>query len=293
MQPQFEISVILAEAKENPDLGGALAAIEHACAGLLAEVIVVRPRGREALPASSALAIREVVAGEETLVPERWGLGVAVSRAPVFGCLTSELFVRPDWARTLIGALNQGAAGAAGTIAIVPHAGMVAAAVYLVRFNAFLPRRDPGAESTGNIPGDAAAYRRDAVLAYPELLAEGFWEAEFHRRFRADGIGMTMFNQPLAAFNSAITLRSAMTVRARHGHGFGVTRVTRYRESALRLLLAAPAVPLVLFARLLQRAARSSGAFVLAVRSFPALILLCGAWAWGEATGAWAARSAR
>ena len=293
MPPSFDLSVILAEAKENPDVGPALAAIERACAGIRAEILVVRPAGRPALPPGGTVVLRDVIADEDSLVPDRWGLGVAAAQAPVFGCLTTELTVHPEWARTLLDALRTGAGGAAGTIALQPGTGMVAAAVYFVRFNAFLPRPEAGLHVADNIPGDTAAYRRDAVMAYSELLSEGFWEAEFHRRFKADGVALMMTGRPLASFHSAVTLRSILRLRARHGHGFGVTRVARDGDSAARILLAAPAVPIVLLVRIVRRAARSPGALLLAIRVLPVLALICGAWAWGEAAGASSARRQR
>ncbi|MDX2208166.1 MAG: hypothetical protein SFU57_11020 [Gemmatimonadales bacterium] len=294
VEQPFELSVILAEAIDNPDLGPSFKAIERACIGLRAEVLVVRPGGRTALPESTTKVVREIVADESTLVPDRWGLGVIVARAPIFACLTTELTVHPEWARVILAALQAGASetvGAAGAIALAPAAGPVAAAVYLVRFNAFLPRDGTGGRQVHNIPGDTGCYRRDAVTAYPDLLREGFWETEFHRRFGGDGKTLLAFDRPLAVFTTALTLRSAMRVRARHGLGFGATRVSCYGERATLLLLAAPFVPFVLLVRILRRAAGSRGALLLALRSLPALALICGAWAWGEVIGALSVRT--
>jgi hypothetical protein len=296
VQPPFDLSVVLAEAIDNPGLDRSLVALERACSGIRTEVLVVRPGGRAPLPASHSLTLREIAAGESTLVPDRWGLGVSVAQAPVFACLTTELEVHPEWARAVLAALrpdNDGAVGTAGAIELKPGAGTVASAIYLVRFNAFLPRSGAGGHDEDNIPGDAGAYQRNAVMAYPALLSEGFWEAEFHRRFRADGKPLRLLGQPLASFDTAISLRAAMRLRARHGRGYGGTRVSRYGDSATRVLLAAPLVPVVLLLRILRRAAGSHGALPRAVRVLPALALLCAAWAWGEASGALAARQQR
>ncbi len=268
-----------------------LEAIEHACAGLAVEVLVVRPLGRPPLPSFGSVSIREIVAAEETLVPDRWGQGIQVAQAPVVACLTSELIVSQEWARVLIAALNGVAVGAAGAIGLSPGSGMTATAVYLVRFSAFLPGRGTGSHSDRNIPGDSAAYRRDPVMAHPDLLSAGFWEAEFHRRFHADGSRLILVDDTLSLFRSSVGLRTAMQLRKRHGHGFGMTRVRQHGESPMRVILAAPAVPVVLLVRVLRRAAGSPGAVRIAIRALPALAMLCAAWAWGEASGAWAART--
>ena len=293
MQPRFDLSVILAEAKDNRDTELVIGAIERACTGLSVEVLVVRPPGGPALPTSTVVAIRELRAAEDSLVPERWGQGIRFAEAPVFGCLTTELTVTPEWARVLLQALSTGAVGAAGSIGLAPRPGLVAGAMYLVRFSAFLPGRAPKSRTMGDIPGDGAAYLREPVLAYPDLLSEGFWEAEFHRRFQAESKQLISVPETLVAFRSSLRLRSAIDLRRRHGQGYGATRVRRHGESASRVLFAAPAVPVVMIFRMLRRATRSPGMMWLAIRSLPVLAMLCAAWARGEATGAWAARSQR
>lgn len=285
----FEISVIVAEAQGQPDLQPTLASVERACAGLNAEVLVVRPSVRPPLPPSPALTIRELATEVGTLVPQRWGVGVRAAVAPVFACLTSEFTVQPDWARGLLEVLATGAVGAAGAIELGPGAGTTAAAAYLVRFSPYLP--GPGSEprQVSNIPGDTAAYSRDAVAAFPDLLAEGFWEVQFHHRFAANGLKLLLLPRPLAIFWPRRGLRASLLLRYRHGREFGITRVTRNRDSVLRLLLGSPLVPVVLVSRIVRRSA-AGGRIGLAIRAFPALAMISVAWAWGEAAGAWAAR---
>jgi hypothetical protein len=290
VQTLLDLSVIVAEAKDNPAVDWTLRAIERSCAGLAYEVLVVRPAGRGPLPASESTPTRELLSHEDALVPERWGQGVRAARAPVFACLTTELEVDPEWASALLEALGPRTVAAAGAIGLAPGAGAVARAVHLVRFSAFLPAAAPAA---GNIPGDGAAYRRDAVIAHADLLSEGFWEAEFHRRFQRAGAHMIFVPRSLVAFRSSVRLRSAAGLRARHGYGYGMTRVMRHGETAARVLLAAPVVPVVMTGRILRRASRSPGMLWSALRALPVLVVICAAWAWGEAAGAWAARRRR
>jgi hypothetical protein len=292
VEAPFELAVILAESQANHEVAPVLAAIDRACAGIRTEVLVVRPAGRPGVAAPPSLSVRELVAGTATLVPDRWGIGVRACAAPVFACLTTELTPHADWATRLLAALQSGAVAASGSITLSPHASARATALYLVRFNAFLPRRNgENIFDTRNIPGDSAAYLRSAVERYPQLLAEGFWEADFHRRFAADGLRMVFIPEALCTFNSALPLRAAWQLRRQHAFGFGVTRVTRLGERVSRVLLAGPLVPFVMVARTLRRASASPGATRLAVRSLPALFSLCVAWAWGEMQGAWHARN--
>ncbi|MGH7593233.1 MAG: hypothetical protein ACRELE_05215, partial [Gemmatimonadales bacterium] len=270
-----------------------LQSIERACARIAAEVLIVRPRGRPPLRESQAVTLREVSVDDVTLVPVRWGVGVVAARAPVFGCLTTEFTVHADWATASLAALAGGAAGAAGAIELAPNTGMTAAAVYLVRFGAYLPRIGGTLRSTEQIPGDTAAYRRRDVVAFPDLLATGFWEIEFHTRFLAQGRHLLAIPKALAVFRSTRSLSASLVLRFRHGTEFGAVRVVQKHHGRWRLMLAAPIVPSVLLARIVRRAAGAPGGGRLLVRSLPVVVLLCAAWATGEACGAWSAGSSR
>jgi hypothetical protein len=290
---EFAISVILAESAAHAGLEPALSAIERSCAGLAAEVLVVRPAGRPPLPHSAGVTYREVIAEPDQLVPERWGLGVRHATAPVFACLSTEFEVHPEWATTLLDALADGSVGAAGAIDLAAGSGMTATAVYLVRFSVFFAPRDPPVREVGHIPGDGAAYRRAPVAALPELLATGFWEIEFHRRFLADGLRLRSISKSLITFHPTNNLRSAAVLRSRHGFEYGITRVQQHHHSPWSLIAAAPLVPFVLVARIIRKTLSTDGGWRLLIRSFPALVVISSAWAWGEATGAWSARGRR
>ncbi len=287
------LTIILAEAARNPDVTATLAALEVACAGIRTEVVLVRPAGRPPVRGFGCFDVREVPSPDDMLVPDRWGMGLREAKGAYFACLTSELLVRPEWAATLLSAMTTEVGGAGAAIALDSRARITAGAIFLIRFQAFLPSEGEGAWRFGNIPGDGSLYSRAAVMAHPELLAKGFWEAEFHRRFRAEGRELRYWNQPLSSYRTSLGLREAMTIRARHASGYGWTRVAEHGETAVKLLLAAPLVPMVLVARVFRHARRSRGMFQRAILSLPALLALAVAWAWGEAAGAWTARRAR
>jgi hypothetical protein len=290
--PASEITVILAEAEGQPDIKSTLESVERACAGLSAEVLVVRPQGRPPLPPTPSITVRELSSGDAVLVPDRWGMGVRAATAPVFACLTTEFTVHPDWVRVLLAALATGAVGAAGAIELDQGSGITAAAVFLVRFSPYLPRTDASPRVVPNIPGDTAAYRRDAVVAHPDLLADGFWEVEFHRRFATCGGQLVALGDPLATFRPVRGFGASLVLRYRHGREFGATRMVRRQVPAWRLILGSPLVPVVLVVRIVRRA-QEAGRMGLAARAFPALAMISAAWALGEVVGAWSARGRR
>lgn len=282
-----DISVVLAQAGSFPRLVAALRAVAASCDGLAAEIIVAGVEPGE-LPAELREMARCVAAPQAWLVPERWGAGLAAATAPVIAFTTSQFDVSPTWARTLLDAVRRDAtvAGVAGTIGLAPRATAAEGAVYLLRYSAFLPGSVSTATAVADIPGDNAAYRRAALLAHADLLTRGFWEVDFHRRFTAPRERLLMLPDTLATFHGPVTLGAMMRERFRHGVAFGASRVREHGQSRWRVIGAAPAVPLVLTARVAGRARRRPAGARLLVSSGPAVLALAGAWAVGEAFGA-------
>lgn len=284
-----DISVVLATTGSVPRLVAALRAVAASCRSLEggAEIIVVGAAAA-ALPAEVRELARCVAAPEARLVPERWGAGLAAATAPVVAFTTAQFDVSAAWARTLLDAVRRDdtVAGAAGTIGLAPGARAAEAAVYLLRYSAFLPGAVPVATAVADIPGDNGAYRRSALLAHPDLLARGFWEVDFHRRFRPPRERLLMLPETLATFHGPVALGAMMRERFRHGAEFGASRVREHGQSRWRVIGAAPAVPLVLAARVAGRTRRRPAGARLLASCGPALLVLAGAWAAGEAFGA-------
>ena len=93
---------------------------------------------------------------------------------------------------------------------------------------------------------------------------------------------------PGAVVEYSRSFRASTILHHRYAHGqqFGSGRVTGGSRKAWQVLLAAPLVPLVLAVRAAPHAARAPHPwrFLLAL---PWFVLLAGAWAAGEAVGAW------
>lgn len=278
----FDLTIIVAEAPGHPELGPVLASLAATCTGLSTELIVVGVRAEPVPFVAPGVVARRILCTPDTLVPVQWGKGIAVAESPVVACLSTEFTVSSAWARTLLAALGGGSVGAATAISLAPEASATTTAMYLLRFAPFLPHPGQVAKPADNIPGDGAMYRRDQILAHPDLLAEGFWEIEFHRRWLATGECLSFDPGPLVAFRGPATLRDGVLLRYRHGATYGSTMVLRHSHSRMRHILLAPILPLVLTGRVARRAFSTKGF----LRALPALLALTGAWSLGEAVGA-------
>lgn len=275
-----------------PEAGGAsedvLTALRQGCAGIATELIVV---------SAGAGGIEEVAAAyfpgfvfarrpANTLTPTLWRDGCRLARGRIVAFTTNQMRVAPSWGRTLLDALESGATGAAGPIGLAPDADRATAAAYFTRFSSFAPHRWPARMRARDIPGDNAAYRREAILRHQDLLDRGFWEVEFHRRFESDGGFLLLDPAAAATLIGSAPFGDLLRHRFRHAREFGESRVVRHGARRLKLLLLAPIVPLALLVRAGKRVPPGGRERRLFVGALPRLALLSTAWAAGEAIGA-------
>ncbi len=284
---QPALSVVLACSSRAP-VEAVVAALDKACEGTASELIVVfagdKPPPEWVCGQSPELRIECRPAG--SLTPVLWGAGCHVARGSIVAFTTDQVRVAPTWAQTLLRSIESGAVGAGGPIELAPGADPATAAAYFLRFSGFTPEAWPTSAPARDIPGDNAAYRRDALLRHADLLRDGFWEVEFHRRFEREGLALQMLPEATATLVGPVAIGEMLRQRFLHGREFGSSRVRRHAESRVKLLLAAPLVPFVLLARIGRRAwaaPQRRGRFLAAL---PWLGALAGAWAAGEAAGA-------
>lgn len=276
------LSVVLA-CPEGAAADGALRALERATRGVATELLVARPSsGHPAGGTGRGPRVRRVEGPPGALVPELWAAGFRAARGDAVAFTTAHLRVSEDWASALLAALGTGAAGAGGPIRLAPGAGALERAVHLLRYAAHAGPRPPG--PVEEVPGDNAAYRREVLERERDLLIEGFWDVEVHRRLR--GRGEELAWVPAAEASMVATERLGVFLRQRFRHG---TRFGRYRTRELgrpvwRSLAAAPLVPAVLAGRALAR--RPAREWAGSLHALPYLLLTAAAWAVGEARGA-------
>lgn len=285
----FDLTAVVAEAHGWPGLGPTLSSIAESCHGLRVEVIVVAPREAAWSSEVEGMSCKWIRTASASLVPVRWGEGIAVASAPVVACLTTELAVLRSWAPTLLEGLRAGAVGAAGAIALAPGASAATTGMYLLRFGRFLPRSASRDEHARHLPGDGAVYLRDRVLEHADLLASGFWEVDFHQRWIAAGHRLSQESIALTCLHGSTTVRDGLALRYRHGLQYGKSMVQAHGSSRLRHVALAPLLPFVLTVRAMRRAAGSVTSPAVLARGVIPLLLFSAAWSAGEMLGAWRA----
>jgi len=266
--------------------------MDRACDGLAAEIILVDAStddGLSRLPNTrTPLVVHRMPPG--TLTPVLWSTGLAMSKGRIVAFTTGQFCVGREWARSLIAGIDGGATGAAGGLELAKGNGASDAAVFFLRYSAFLGAR-ARPEEVREIPGDNAAYAREALDRHAASFEKGFWEVEFHDRIRGEGARLKFVPGAESQFLSGHGFRSFAAHRFAHGCHFARWRVHVAGRPAWKILLASPAVPLLLVSRIARRVLPRPSDRLRFVSALPALFAFATAWAAGEAWGAVTAAS--
>ncbi|HEX2723363.1 MAG TPA: hypothetical protein VHM24_10615, partial [Gemmatimonadaceae bacterium] len=244
---------------------------------------------REAAHTNPAISFIEMPA--DTLTPRLWSEGLAASRGSVVAFTTGHCFVSSEWGSRLLAPIATGAAGAGGPLRLVPHATLVDAAIFFLRYSAFIEGKPDGA--VDDIAGDNAAYARGSIPPGTWTRENGFWERDVNRAIRHSGGSLAWVDGAVAGFGDSFRFGSICRHRFEHGRLFGHARVANDGESCAKIVLGSVLVPIVLCLRAGRRTvgrAAYRGKFLVAL---PITMIIAACWAAGEAAGALEATIAR
>jgi len=229
--------------------------------------------------------LRRAVSAPGARIPHMWRDGIASARATSVALLSAHVIPAPNWMDAVLAALpGADVAGVGGHFSNDPQARPLDWAIYLLRYAAFSRPRSGTVE---HIAADNAVYRRDPILACHDLTERGFWEVEYHVRFIAQGLSLLLSDRLQVVHTNRYAARAFAAQRREHGFSFGRDRARRYSSWRLLLqLLASPAVPFVLAAKVLARS-RAHGLLREApLAALPWLAWFVLHWSWGETLGA-------
>jgi glycosyltransferase involved in cell wall biosynthesis len=283
-----ELTVIVGSLDAGAHLPSCLESLQSACAGLDAEILIVDGSADSALEEvrTRFAAARFIAMPRGTLVPALWGRGLREARGKVVAFTIAQCRVEADWARTLIAGIRTGAAGVGGPLDVLPGTSATGRATFYLRYSAWLASSDGPAHE---IAGDNAAYEHAALRAARNDVGEAFWEVEAHERLRELGRSLVMRSAATAWFTDDTSLSTMAARRFAHGRHSGAFRVRQGIRTRWQMVVGAPLVPLVLFARVARRVARVRGHVPRFVTSLGAFLVLATAWAVGEAIGTFTA----
>ena len=202
------------------------------------------------LPARPDLRWIEGRAG--ALIPELWRDGILTARGEWVATLTLHCPPCGNWLACALKLIRTEAshrlAGFGGTILCDPKADRTTRAIQLLRYAD--AGADPGMSRrvVADISADNALYRRAAVLACADLLPDGFWEPNYHRRFEEAGLILEQVPDLVVAHRNRYGVRDFARQRRRHGRVFGRHRGEAATPGWRALMVAASPAAVVIFA---------------------------------------------
>jgi hypothetical protein len=255
-----------------------------------AEIIVVDASRDDSARIAATFDKVSVIRREPgTLAPELWAIGIRASRGRVVALTTGHCIVERAWAPALVAALDSGLQGVAGGLELANETSVTDWAVFYLRYSEFMRESVGDKRPVQMIPADNAAYRGEDIRAYMANREDGFWEVDYHRVIHDRRTGdLGLIRTAVARFGRSFPLYTIAAHRFAHGRHFGAWRVANGMVPRGRAILRAPLVPFVLVARVYRRVwphASHRARFTLAA---PLFLILAGAWAAGEAFGAFA-----
>jgi glycosyltransferase involved in cell wall biosynthesis len=284
----IDLSVVIGSVASERSIRDCLASITTSCASVRAEVIVVDASTDEtaSLVRQYFPTVKLICLAPGTLTPMLWSTGIASARGKRIATTTGHFVVPASWAGDLSAALDSGAAGAGGPVALRRDASLVDRAIYFLRYSAFVPSDSRKVTKVSEIAGDNAMYERSLFEENRHLLADGFWEVTMHRAMRAKAQRLVIVQSATAEFGKSFSLALISRHRFAHGRHFGAWRVRQAGTSAARIAGAAPFVPFLLLARSARRGLRSAGDVAGFLMAAPVILWLASCWSLGEALGA-------
>lgn len=217
------------------------------------------------------------------LVPRLWTRGIRKARGEIVALTLGSMAPAPDWAAVVRRSFREPIAGIGGAIETASAMRALDWGIHLTRYSGYL--LPFAARDADDLPGDNAAYRREALEKCRALWSEGFWETAVDRGLRDVGERLRVTPEMVVAQGPSVGFSAFCRNRFLHGRYHG-TDAARGRGRANRWLRAAawPAVPAVLLLRIARRAI-SRGRTQGLVRGLPYLLVFLTVWAAGEAVG--------
>lgn len=243
------------------------------------------PDDVEILRGWSAQNVHPLQSPAGSRIPQLWRDGILAARGPRLGILSAHCVPDQDWVAALLAApIDNRCVGVGGCFSNSPDSDGAGWAIFLQRYIGY--SRPLNAARTGNIAADNAVYSRAAVLSCADLLKNGFWELAFHRRFFAAGGHLQLSAALRVQHRNVYTPPQFIRQRYDHGIQFGGERRRQFgRLRRTAMIMLSPAIPVVLYGRVIFRSWRYGWAFRIPLAAYGWLAVFAAAWGAGEVRG--------
>ncbi|HKP21698.1 MAG TPA: hypothetical protein VJT68_09285 [Thermoleophilaceae bacterium] len=279
-EPRATLAIVVGSNGARGSVQRCLEAIEPQRDGV--EVLVCEPQA-----SAEQVQVRypwaTFIERRDALIPELWRDGIERTSAEVIALTISPMIPASDWVVAIRAELRN-ADVIAGAIDPGPGLRVSDFAEYLCRYAKDMRPFEP--HPSIDLPGDNSAYRRAVLVEARETYADGFWEPVVNRALADRGARLFHTPVPVVYQGRSAGWAAFTRQRLRHGEAHGRQRGERFSPARNVLgVLGAPAVPVLLTARILREVSSRGPLGLRTLLALPHVLLFNIAWAVGEARG--------
>ena len=221
------LSIVIAAVNGPAVLDQTLQAIERLPEKEQLEVlVVVTPESNvDGVLAKRHVACRAVPGGSSADgIPRLRHRGVLAARGELIAILEDHVDVELHWAATIFQVMADPEVAAVGGKVEAGQEGWVNWGVFLADYARYI---GPVAEGEhADLPGNNIAYRREALLAHADALAEGKWESWVNERLAAEGRRLVSTNRMVVRHCKSFRLKEFLRLRWHFGRSYAGMRIS-------------------------------------------------------------------
>jgi glycosyltransferase involved in cell wall biosynthesis len=285
-----KLSVVIACFRSRGTIESCLRSLERQTCSLH-EVIVVDSGGDGTahLIARQFPWVRLLAFDERKYPGDARNAGIRHATGEIIAFLDADCVADDNWAREIMLAHEESDAIIGGSVANANPESYVGWAAYFCEFSLWMPAGAP--RRMTDVPTLSLSMKRWAFDKYGPFL-EGTYCSDTAFNWRAGQDGIFPLFQPSIRVSHVNLTRPGRFLRKQvmHGRAFATVRIKEEKLNWVKttvLTLGFPALPFVLFSRIVARVVRFRQFPWQLVTVWPFLLLGLTAWSWGECIGYW------
>ena len=282
-----DVSVVLASSNSIDTIQDCLDALQKQTrVDLIREIIVAdcSTDGTREVVSKNFSEVTILPFNKETLIPELWSAGILASKGDIVATTTTSFIPSDNWIEKIVDELSNNYDGVGGAIENHPSGTLSDWGLYFCRYsNYMLPFQG---KMLNDIPADNAAYRRDVLMKYENMIKNGFWENFINAEMVKEGYKLYLSPNIVNVHKKSFGPWTFAKQRFLHGVRYGCERSKNFSSvKKIFFALASPIIPLLYLKRIGARIwnkKRHIGKFIL---SLPILLFFLISWSVGEGCG--------
>ncbi len=250
-----------------------------------AEVIVVSNFSTADLSHDSRFSfVKFIDLASEKAVPQLRSYGINLAKGEIIALAEDHCFFDENWCRDIKRIHNSNYAAVGGTIENTDNSKALDWAVYFFDYGKYMPPIESGEMLT--LSGFNASYKKKVLDELQENFADGFFETFFNQELINRGHKLFLTDSATIYHYKTYKLKKTLIQFYHLARSFAARRVAntpftkRFVYAVVSLIL-----PIILPTRIALNVIKKKRHIKELLSSFPFIIVLMSAWAWGEFCG--------